>query len=760
METMTQESTLHGLASAYGVQPEWRDIWGNAHTVTEDMRRALLSAMSVKVDSQSDIDTAFDELAHATVARWLEPVMVLAEPNRVNIPIRLPESLHSGSFAWQLIREDGESRDGNFVVEHLEQTGQVELATHSQKINIYQLEMDVSWLHQGYHRFTIQEAASGQEVDLRLIVTPARCYLPFILEPGESQERASKVWGPAVQLYALHSNRNWGMGDFTDLGSLVDWCATQGAALIGLNPLHALFPHNPAHASPYSPSSRIFFNIMYLDVEAISDFSESDEVRRMLLSPDFRSMLERLRNEPLVAYAEIGRCKLEALSLLYQDFCRNHLAHHTERAVAFRQYLAEQGRPLEMFALFHALQERFHKEDPSVWGWPAWPESYRHPDSPAVREFLETNREQVGFYQYLQWQTDLQLAAVGKRCLKSNLGIGLYMDMAVGVDRGGADVWANQRLFADSCTVGAPPDEYNQLGQDWGLPPLIPERMREEAYETFIAILRQNMKYAGALRLDHVMGLLRLFWIPPGFPPSQGAYIHYPVEELFGILALESQRNQCMVIGEDMGTVPDAVREAMERWGVYSYKVFYFEKDENNACKLPENYLDRAAVAISTHDLPTLSGFWQGRDITVRTELNLYPNKELREKQIHDRVMERMAILNRLEEQDLLPAELTAGSLSAPVMSPELAEAIHRLVARTQSKVFMVQFEDMLQQVEQINLPGTTDPVYPCWKRKLEIPLETLFQDSRVLAISKGILMERPCPVAITTPAEDDRKKK
>lgn len=759
METITQESNIENLAQAYGIQPEWRDIWGNVHHVTDEMYKALLSAMEVTIQSQADIDQAFDRLQHQTVARWLEPVAVMPESESgIAISVHLPESAQGKTFQWQLQMEDGHTKTGQFQTGELQQVGTVELAAHHEKIGQYQLHLEDK-LPQGYHHFQLRDAESGEAVQMLVVITPTRCYMPNVLDNAEHGGKNGKVWGPAVQLYAVQSNRNWGIGDFSDLNRIVDWCAEQGAAMVGLNPLHALFPHNPAHSSPYSPSSRMYFNVLYLDVEAIADFLESAEAKQLVFSPAYQTALERLRKEPMVPYAEVGQRKLEVLELLYQNFCHKHLSQDTERARDFRHYVNEHGHLLERFALFHALQERFHKEDASVWGWPAWPESYQDPESPAVREFLEANRERVGFYQYLQWLVDLQLQDAGLRCLKSNLGVGLYMDMAVGVDRGGADVWANQHLFAKSSAVGAPPDEYNQKGQDWGLPPLIPEKMREEAYESYIEILRQNMKHAGALRIDHVMGLMRLFWIPPGLPPSQGAYIHYSLDELFGILALESQRNQCMVIGEDMGTVPDLVRDRMNRWGIYSYKVFYFEKD-GERYKSPEEYLDTAAVAVSTHDLPTLGGFWQGQDIAVRTELDLYPNKEMRERQIKDRVMERMSILNLLEERGLLPPDVTAGPLSTPVMSPELSTAIHRLVAQTKAKVFMVQFEDMLQQVDQINLPGTTDPVYACWKRKITLPLETLFTDSRVKDICTALSAERPRIAPPETPSEESGKKK
>jgi 4-alpha-glucanotransferase len=753
------QNSVRRLADVYDIQPEWSDIWGNVHHVNDEMDRALLSAMGIAVENEEQAARALEEFQHATVARWLEPVLVLADnESRAVIPVHLPSSWRERVFKWTL-ETDSENetkqanfiqeRSGQFTVHELYQTGETELAGEQERIFRYEFFLE-GLPPRGYYRFKLEEAQSGEIVGMLLVVTPTRCFSPSILENTEQGE--AKVWGPAVQLYAAHSNKSWGIGDYGDLLKIIDWSADQGAAMIGLNPLHALFPHNPSHASPYSPSSRMFFNALLLDIEAMEDFQESKELQARAATPEFLAELKALREEKLIPYGEVGRLKFDMLERLFQHFLKNHLGKQTKRDQAFTAYVADRGSLLASFALYHALQEHFYKQDQMMWGWPVWPEEYRDPNSTAVAKFLAENSDLVAYYQYLQWQTELQLAIASAHCREKNLGIGLYMDMAVGVDSSGADVWANQRLFARSSAVGAPPDEYNQKGQDWGLPPLIPERMREEKYRSFIQILRQNMRHAGALRMDHVMGLMRLFWIPPGLPPSQGAYIHYAVDELFGILALESQRCGCLIIGEDMGTVPPAVRERLNRWGVYSYKVFFFEKEAPDRFVPPDHFSELAAVAVSTHDLPTLTGFWQSRDIAVRTDLDLYPNPELRERQINERALERQGILYLLQHHGLLPEGMVADPDTVPEMTPELILAVHRYVARTRSKVFMVQFEDLLGQIEQINLPGTTEPTYPCWRRRLTLPLDQLFTDPRVSGIARAISQERPKPVAVKAP--------
>lgn len=293
-------------------------------------------------------------------------------------------------------------------------------------------------------------------------------------------------------------------------------------------------------------------------------------------------------------------------------------------------------------------------------------------------------------------------------------------------------------MYALEAGIGAPPDDFNLNGQDWGLPPLVPERLRDAAYAPFIATLRHNMRHAGALRIDHVMGLMRLYWVPPGGTPADGTYVSYPLDDLLGILALESQRNRCLVIGEDLGTVPDQVRQALRPLGVLSYRLLYFAREADGAFLRPADYPAQALVAASTHDLPTLRGYWQGHDLDVRRTLDLFPSQEVREQQIVARARDRARLLMALEREGLLPPGLSVHPVAVPDMTPELAAAIHVLVARTPAKVMMIQPEDVLGQVEQANLPGTTDQ-HPNWRRKLPLNLEEWQSDPRVLALAAAL---------------------
>ncbi len=569
-----------------------------------------------------------------------------------------------------------------------------------------------------------------------IIVAPAMCYAPATLSGGR------RVWGAAAQLYTLRSARNWGIGDFSDLALLIGQWSDKGAGVVGVNPLHALFAHNPRRASPYSPSSRLFLNTLYLDVEAIADFAECDDAKAVVGSDAFQRTLRRLRDAELVDYAAVADAKARVLSLLYAHFRRAQLATGGPRAQAFHGFCTEKGESLRRHALFEALQEHFFAQDASIWGAPVWPEAYRDPDAEAVRRFAHEHAERIGYFEYLQWQADAQLAGVARKTAALGLGVGLYVDLAVSIDRAGAEAWSNQDVYAVSASVGAPPDEFNMRGQNWGLPPLVPERLREAAYAPFIATLRANMRHAGALRIDHVLGLNRLFWIPEGADPADGAYVHYPIADLLGILALESQRQRCLVIGEDLGTVPDDLRGALAAAAVLSYRVLLFERDPAGDFKPPAEYPKQAIVTASTHDLPTLAGWWEARDIVLRAELGLFPEEETRAEQSALRAQDRTRLLRALEREGLLPDGVTTDPASAPAMTPPLAHAIQVFLARTPAQILVVQLEDVAGVREQVNMPATVD-THPNWRRKLPLALERLSADTRFTRLAAALVRLR-----------------
>ena len=552
---------------------------------------------------------------------------------------------------------------------------------------------------------------------------PGRCFLPDALKTG------ARLWGPAVQLYALRSERNWGIGDFGDLPRLIEHWAARGAGFVGLNPLHALFPHDPERASPYSPSSRLALNVLYIDVEAIEEFGACDAARSLARSAPFRDRLGALRNAPLVDYAGVASAKFEVLELLYAHFREHSLRRHTQRARDFREFQARGTEQLRRHALYEALQEHFYAADAAAWGWPAWPAEYRDPESAAVAGFCAERSERVEYFEYLQWQAAQQLERAAARCESLGVALGLYLDIAVSVDRGGAEAWANQDHYALGASVGAPPDAYNLNGQDWGLPP----PLRANRHELFARTLREAMRYAGVVRIDHVMGLARLYCVPRGATAREGAYVSYDLDRMLATLALESERNRCMVIGEDLGTLPDGLRPVLGRAGVLSYRVLYFERERSGEFAPPAAYPQAALATVSTHDLPTLAGWWSGTDLEWREKLSLFPTEEQRRAQFDERDADRARLARALEID------------AASANTDALALAAHRYLARSPALLLAVQLEDALGVAEQANLPGTAVE-HPNWRRKLPEPLEKMEHDARLDALGNALGRERPHP--------------
>jgi (1->4)-alpha-D-glucan 1-alpha-D-glucosylmutase len=476
-----------------------------------------------------------------------------------------------------------------------------------------------------------------------------RCFAPPV----------DRVWGPSVQLYALRSARNWGIGDFGDLAAILEWAAARGAALVGLNPLHALFAHNPAHCSPYSPSTRLFWNALYLDVEAVPDFADCAPARALVRSAAFAARLSRLREAPLVDYPGVGAAKHEALRLLYARF--------------------RDAPPSPAFERFRTDDLRHHAE---------W-------------EARAAGEADPGYYEYLQWQADAQLAACAAKARALGMPIGLYLDVAVSVDRAGSEVAAHPGLFARRASLGAPPDAFNPHGQDWGLPPPRPERMRASGYALFRRTLAANMRHAGAIRLDHVMQLARLYWVPAGFPATAGAYVRYPLEDLMAVLAEESRQHRCMVVGEDLGTVPPEVREAMARAGIPGMRLLRFERAADGGFVAPQDYPREALAALGTHDMPTLAGWLADPAFAA------------------DRA-----------------------ALAAALAAPPDAENVHAYLAATPCKVMLLQPEDALGVAEAWNVPGTTDD-HPNWRRKLPLAVEDFARSAPLERVVRAIRAHR-----------------
>ncbi len=716
-------SGIARLAAMNGVADHYFDFRGERRAVPAAVQAQILEALGLDPARPDDQAATLEEQHNDQLA----PAAVVCQESNVAVALRLRPGEGGRSVRWQLKLEEGWARSGELGVG----PGSGAAADSGGRIRV---ELPLGELPRGYHQLTLETVERC--VAVSVIAVPRRCFEPPELAAGR------RLWGLSVQLYSLRSARNWGIGDLGDLRRLIDRAAVLGVDFIGLNPLHALSIVEPEHASPYSPSSRLFLNPVYIDLTAVPGFKKSRRVKKLLDDAGFQAELQRLRDADYVDYRAVTEAKLAVLGVLYRRFRRRHLRRDTRRAQEYLEFVGRHGVALRQFALYQALAERLHAMDPAAWGWPAWPEAYRQPDAEQVQLFAATNGPRIEFFMFLQWLADRQLAAAQAAARAANMVLGLYRDLAVGSGRGGAEIWTNQALFATRASVGAPPDALALQGQDWGVPPIKPRALREQGYRGFIDLIRANMRHAGALRIDHVMALLRLWWVPQGNAALDGSYVDYPLNDLLGIVALESCRTRCLVVGEDLGTVPDAVREAMAERGVYSYRVLYFEKDGHNQFRAPADHPEQSLITLTTHDLPSLWAYWTKADIQLRSRLGLYPSDEVRDAVLDERDRDRGALLFALQREELLPDGLDTDPRSTPDMTDELAAALEQYLARGRSRLLTVHPEDWLAMTEPVNVPGTHGE-YPNWRRKLTLEWPALLARNEVAARARAISAAR-----------------
>ena len=559
----------------------------------------------------------------------------------------------------------------------------------------------------------------------------SRCFEPPEIAAG------ARCWGLAIQLYSLRSAANWGIGDFGDLAELARLAAVEGADFVGLNPLHAGFTADPASCSPYSPSSRHFLNVLYIAVDTVPDLASCPRARERMAESGFRAEITRLRALDLVDHAGVARLKLEILRMLHRCFRQTELASRTPRARAFEEYQAARGTLLGRHALFEALDAAMRHRHGARGGWTSWPEVYRDPDSPAVRDFAESSAEEIEFHAWLQWIAESQLAGAARVARDAGMAIGLYGDYAVGSNPGGSETWSDEGGYCLGASIGAPPDRLALKGQDWGLAAPDPQAMAADRGRSFGRLMQQNMRHFGALRIDHVMALYRLWWVPGGMTASEGGYVHYPAADLFEAVARASSAARCMVIGENLGTVPGEVERAMSDFNAYGYKVLFFERGADLRFTAPADWRRDALASVTTHDLPTLRAWWEGTDIELRARLGMYPA---------DLDVAGLAGERQRDREFLIEAMAVAGVRPAwPVdrYEPAFAAAVHAFVASTASGLFAVQAEDLLGMSEPANIPGTSSE-YPNWRRKLAADLGELLHGEAARPILQTLRGLRP----------------
>ncbi|WP_153448970.1 4-alpha-glucanotransferase [Vibrio algicola] len=717
------QTVLKQVAAQEGIVDRYISAWGDEAYVCDTTIDELLQALGYNTDDETLLLAQAEQRSKVDV---LPSVQVVHQGKDVHIKLYIAASARVSEFSWQVTTEQGQVFDGylesQVVEDHRQQEGYL----------IFSLS---NTLPLGYHQLTLTRKRRNKPFEMTLIITPAACFKQPELVEGQ------RLWGPSIQLYSVTSETNWGIGDFTDLKYLVGNIADGGGDFVGLNPIHSLFPANPEGASPYSPSSRRWLNVMYIDVEAVPEFSHSEVANTMVATAEFQQRLQVNRDKKWVDYTEVSALKMAVLPELYRTFVTQELELDTERAQQFLAFIEQGGDSLVHQAAFDALHDELKAQDDSVWGWPVFEEKYQHFDHADVQTFIAKNKDKVQLFMYLQWLADEQLNQVQTLAQDKKMVMGLYRDLAVGVCDSGAETWADHEALCQDVSIGAPPDIFGPLGQNWGLPPFNPYQLKAKAYQPFIDLLQANMRHCGALRIDHVLGLLRLWWIPKGKTAKDGAYMYYPVDDLMSILALESHRNQCTVIGEDLGTVPEEIVEKLNDAGIHSYKVFFFETEESGEYIAPNKYKSQSMTALCTHDMPTLRGFWNSADLTLGEEIGLYPDPKQLQVLFDDRKTRRSHIIDTLITHDRLP-EVARDEDGNVMINRELSEAMQIHMASGSSALLSLQLEDWLEMDTPVNIPGTMDE-YPNWRRKLTSTLHTLFEREDIQTLERNLTAAR-----------------
>ena len=680
------------LAAKAGIELAYENARGEHVEVSADTIAAELDAMGLAADNDAAARERLADLEHAERARILPPVLVVRVDAR---PIHIPVGAGltgSDAVRWRLILEDGSAREGVHA-------GSRRAASREILGSMTRCLSDTIASKPAAHRCRLSQRRRG--AGHRTISSPTS----FGAWRRSSISSARIPTGVSATLAIW---RNWS----TIVGG---W----GASVLGLNPLHAMFLDEPEHASPYAPASRLFLNALNIDLPRTPEFTRSERGAAMLRSVEFTSALEKMRARGLVDFTGVARLKFQALQIAFDEFLSKA---EPARRESYQQFRVAMGEALERFAIFQAIRlDRARAGDSA--DWRQWPAALQNPTSREVKEFAQAHRLKVDFIAWTQWVADSQLAEAAQHASAAGMKIGLYRDLAVGAAASGAESWANPAIVAERAHAGAPPDIFDPAGQDWGLPPFNPRALREESYASFIELVRANLRHAGALRIDHVLGMQHLYWVPKGHPASQGAYVTYPFDDLAAILALESTRNRCLVVGEDLGTVPRGFREKLADAGILSYRVLYFEQNKSGEFVAPEKYPALSLATIGNHDMATLAGWWQGLDIKLHEENNLYPDAAEAARQYDQREKDKRNLLKALSD-----AGIDVGDGDD---FQQIAVAVHTFLARTNSSLAMAQLDNLAQETDQVNLPGSSDE-QPNWRRRYSMTLEELAADRQV----------------------------
>ena len=712
MDDTLDRPLLRKLATRLGIIDAYLDQSGGEMRETSDETRVrLLAAMGHDACTEEATRDILKALRRARRRQWISPVRVVRQQSRSleRVMVRVPR-MDSDDVQWRLVLVTEEGI-------RTEWSG----ATHGGPSRRMELTLPVI-PPLGYHSLGVMFTAGGRHARAtqRLIVVPSRC------TPPEARLHGRRGFGITTNLYTVRSDKNWGAGDIGDAKAIAHWLGLHGGAFVGMNPLHAL--RNAGHdVSPYSPITRLFRNPLYLRVEDVPELGHDTAAQARIATPEFQAELEELRAAQMLDYARVMALRAPVLESLHRTFVDREVSHGSPRAREYAAYIKREDPPLTHFATYMAIEER---EGPDA---RLWPEALRDANGAAVAAMRKELAERVDYHRWVQFELDRQLGHAESEAMEAGLALGMYQDLAVGSASSGSDVWSNPELFLQGATVGAPPDMYSDDGQNWGLPAIDPHVLRRTGYDYWTRLLRAGFRHTGALRIDHALGLFRMFWVPLGESARQGAYVRSFSHELFGILALESVRHNALVVGEDLGTVPPDVPGVLAKWGVLSSKVQVFERSfHTGQFRRAADYPRMALATVNTHDLPPLVGWAEARDIMLRTEVgdlsDLGASSAMRDARLNDLG----ALVSSLIEAGLLPHDAHA-NLTSDMLIP----AVHAFIRRTPSALVGLSLDDLAHEATPVNIPGVWQDRYPSWTRRMRETLETLFASGKT-SVSLG----------------------
>ena len=726
---------LEKLADQMGIARDYIDSCGQYTVIAKDSRIAALSAMGFPVHDESEMEEVLKTMELHPYTEVMEPVLVLRDGDKPFIYFNTPAPFdEKGKISWSLTLEDGTEYKDSCPLSEIEIADYKTVQGQEFDKRRFILKEDLPY---GYHSFKIKISGVGKTInkEMSLIRAPLKCYVPKEIAEGR------KIWGVSTQLYSLRSKQNWGIGDFHDLKDLLSHVAAVGGHFVGLNPLHAGYPANPDPdmVSPYSPSSRYWLNVIYIRIEDIPEFNLSAKAKEIVYQNSFQQKLRALRDREYVDYRTIIELKLKVLRTLFDSLRLDD--KRSLRGRKFLEFIEKGGSSLINMATYDAMQASLYAKGVNAWGWKLFPKEYRSFASPFVEAWRKEHIDEVRFYCYLQFIAKEQLEEAYAVAQKTGMIIGTYRDLAVGVAPGSCDVWSDEDgIYREKAEIGAPPDMLGPLGQSWGLAPMDPYSLKQSAYRKFIALYQANMQSCGALRIDHAAGLYRMWWVPPEHRPTEGAYVAYPIHDLLGIIALESHRNKCMLIAEDLGTIPMELRHALKEANTFSYKLFFGERAFDGGYIAPKDYEKQAISALTTHDMPTLKGWWTLSDLTLGQKLGIYAPSDAT-RLASDRNNAKQRILDSLHGLMSVGTDVPRHAADCP-MSDALALGMQIHMCRGSCALYSSQIEDWIGVEKPVNVPGTFRE-YPNWRRKLTANLDEIFSDPKVLELTAKMTQAR-----------------